>query len=178
MKTIIRVLCDYMSEIYDSKYFVRNDVLFIDTPKSMFKINLKDGERFGFYTLFHKNSKSQDSFHHTQTKRVMLTRVIFEAFSHDFYKYNNLFFEYNDYERVMKDVQIIIDHVYLKNKYIRYSILKCPICNRKLKVLNSKGDLRKDIYCKCKIEKHHTHLQYLYGKGYYLNVDGIKIGKV
>lgn len=163
--------CDFLSEIYNCTYYVKNNILFIKSnneQNSTFKVSLNDKD-LPCYTLFHKNSYKIKESYHTQYKSKNLKKVIFTAMAHDFYKENNLFYNDEDFYRTITDTTKYINNKEIQNKYKNMVYINCPICKRKLKVLSGRGGgIRKTIHCRCKLNNRHNHIEYIYNDGYYL----------
>lgn len=98
----VEAVKDYATSIYGAHFIQKEDLLFIKTDKDFFKVNLKDKERFGNYTLFHKN-KIQENGYHMQGKFKDLHYLIFIAASHDVYKEADINFEKEDWFSFRKD---------------------------------------------------------------------------
>lgn len=170
MEKWIKKYCDYLSEIYDCTYYVKNNILFINSnsiSQSTFKVSLND-KNLSVYTLFHRNTHKIKESYHVQFRLKNLKKIIFIAMVHDFNKENNMFYEEADFYQTITDTAKIIIEEENKERYKKNKYIQCPICNRKLKVLNKYGDLRKNIHCRCILNHHHTTIQYKGSRGYFL----------
>lgn len=162
--------CDFLSNIYNCTYYVKNNILFIKSnneTKSTFKVSLND-KNLPYYTLYHRSSHKIQERYHTQYKNKNLKKIIFVAMTHDLYKENNMFYNEEDFYRTVSDVSNIINNREIESKYKNIGYIVCPICKRKLNIYTVDGGIRKNIHCKCKIGYHHTYIKYVYNKGYYL----------
>jgi hypothetical protein len=83
---------------------IRNDMLYITTECSKWKVNLTDYSRFGKYTLFHYNKDNSGSWHMQYRYKDILC-LIAEACAHDFHKYNNLTFNTADRDYLFTNFQ-------------------------------------------------------------------------
>lgn len=174
MNRYITEYCNYLSELYNCDYYIRNNILFIISNtglKSVFKVSLND-KRFSVYTLFHKNSYKIKESYHTQSRSKSLKKIIFIAMTHDFEKEINIFHTQNDFFATLNDVEKLIKDKDIIEGYKKIEYITCPICKKRIKVIKQNGELRRKIHCRCFINKHHSTIQYKYGEGYYLTYRG------
>lgn len=167
----LKVSCKFLSMLYNMTYKRDGNQLFVYGAQSMFKVNLTDMNRFGVYTLYHKNNHRIDKAKttwHPQLKSKDIYKVIFYAFSHDFYKNNNLWANEHDVAWFKKDVELLDKDGRIRNGILmtRGGFIDCPICHKKLSAKNPNGEIRYKIHCRCKSGNHHTTLEYKTGVGY------------
>lgn len=70
----------YGEQVY---YLRTKDEIRIFTPKSKWRILLRDFQRFGHYTLAHWNHKSDRAYYHVQSTGTNLEFLVFYAIMHD-----------------------------------------------------------------------------------------------
>lgn len=166
----LKKYCDYLSRIYNCSWHISKDTVFIisnSKSKSIFKFSLRD-KNLSCYTLFHKNASKIKETYHPQFKSKNIKKIIFHAMVHDFYKEENLFYTDDDFYRTITDLNRDIADKELRSKYISKKYIHCPICNRKISILNKNNLIRHTIHCRCKLNQHHTTLSFKTNKGYYL----------
>ena len=162
--------CNFLSQLYNCTYYIKDNTLFIKSnskSNSVFKVSLND-KNLAYYTLFHKNAYKIKESYHVQYRNKNFKKVIFSAMVHDFYKENNLFYNDEDFYRTITDVTRFITNRDLEQKYKKIKYITCPICNRKINIISSGGGIRKYLHCRCKINNTHTYIKYVYNQGYYL----------
>lgn len=104
MNNKIKKICDYLAFLYDMQYFEKNNILFIKNQDDTFKVNLTDGRRFSYYTLYHKNHIKNNPGWHIQIKAMSLYRILFIAFAHYFHVSNHLYINREDIDRFIRDI--------------------------------------------------------------------------
>lgn len=103
--------CSFLEDIYGGSHYLTKDtlgfpLLIINNGTDKFKINLFDKTRFGYYTLFHRNSgKFLDGKYgyHFQAKSWNMSYVIFVAYQHLMTKEIGVRLSADDYNRLMQD---------------------------------------------------------------------------
>lgn len=168
--------CDFVSELFECSYYIRENILFIHAKESLFKIHLTDN-RLPQYTLFHKNAHKIKETYHVQYRNRSIKKCIFVGMVHDFNKGIGVFYNSEDYNRVLYDSDRYIKDIAIKEVLIDKCII-CPICGKTHRCIGSKGELRKEIHCRCYINKHHSKFRYVYSKGYYLYYANKQIIKI
>lgn len=82
-----RVFLNFCIAIYGGSYTIKGDLLLLKIDDDIFKINLRDGERFRQYTLFHRSTRPNADgkhYYHVQIKTRTLDFALFNAFTHSF----------------------------------------------------------------------------------------------
>ena len=98
----------YAEELYNMKinisYSTDYSILFLHTMFDDFKIYLNDKERFGKYTVSHKNKYKENTWH-TQFKCEDFEYAIYMCLVHGFNKAYGIWSEQEDYERFLIDAK-------------------------------------------------------------------------
>ena len=103
--------CSFLEELYGgTHYFTKHpmgyDILVIENGYDKFKINLTDKDRFGKFTLFHRNFGAfldGTYAYHKQVEGRDLSYILFCAYQHDFAKKNGISWNKENYQRLMQD---------------------------------------------------------------------------
>ncbi len=101
---IYKQIAWYAGEIYGEvklTYSPNKDILFIKTPWDYFKIYLNDKLRFGYYTIMHQNRYNENW--HKQKKCNSLNFAVYMCAIHGFYKENNLYSEFGEFDKFTND---------------------------------------------------------------------------
>lgn len=96
----------YANQIYGpniTNYNKDKTIMFIHTPWDSFKIFLKDKERFGYYTIYHKN-KCTNGWHKQRTCNKLLF-AIYVCIVHGFNKECDIKSHQEDYQRFIQDAK-------------------------------------------------------------------------
>lgn len=110
---ILEEFCTFLENIYGGTHTILHsklkfDFLIIENESDKFKINLSDKTRFGYFTLFHRDSsrtlEGLDKYHF-QGKSRNLSYLIFMAYQHHMTRKYHILFNTNDYNRLMRDWQ-------------------------------------------------------------------------
>lgn len=103
--------CSFVESIWGGSHKIITDliglkVLEIQNGHDMFHISLADKERFGKFSLYHRNyGKFLNGSYgwHLQCKCWTLSYAIVQAYGHSFHKDNDLWLNKEDYDRLMAD---------------------------------------------------------------------------
>lgn len=83
-----------------------HSILIIENGRDKFKVNLSDKDRFGKYTLYHRDyGKKLDGrwCYHPQIRSRNLSYIIWISYTHDFNKSIGIFDNRENYERFFQD---------------------------------------------------------------------------
>lgn len=102
-----RVL-QYLADVYSVRYKIDGVWLLLwdSSNTDLFKVNLTDKSRFGFYTLWHRNRQNNlqgKKDYHKQLTAVDLRFVMFIAGTHLFNKSLNLNYQKEDFRAFVQD---------------------------------------------------------------------------
>lgn len=92
---------NYLVYLYGGTYKVQGYQLFMYSGNDVFRVSLFDGNRFGQFTFYHKNSR--DGYFHKQLVCRDLEYGIFRCFTHSFNKENDIPYSKDDWIRFEKD---------------------------------------------------------------------------
>lgn len=98
--------CSWLESIYGGRhYFTTNSfghkLLWIENEKDKFFINLTDRDRFGKFTLFHKNKRNEHF--HKQYDSYHMDRALIRAYRHSMHKTYGILEQEEDTKRMKKD---------------------------------------------------------------------------
>jgi len=92
----------FLIELYSGRYIIQDKVIFLYIEKDVFYFNLTDKERFGVFTIFHKNKFGNPGYHVQCSARTILY-AFFICFTHNFNVENNIKNTTEDFVRFKTD---------------------------------------------------------------------------
>lgn len=112
MNALENAVLNLIATTYDIQYSLQNDWLILsDMKQDIFKINLKDSDRFKIYTVYHQNHQNHlngKKYYHIQIKTKSLPYAIFVAGTHSFNVTYGIRNRQEDYLRFLSDSKLTL----------------------------------------------------------------------